>query len=410
MMKTILNEPPTLAKTSTLEKLIKPYTLGKFLSENWAKQGIFIPGDRPDKFHSYFSWQQLNELLNFHHFQDLDLRFVLDSKVLPPCDPKNWVKRCREGASLSVSKVQDRVKSLGDLSWAIQQELGHPAVHANIYCSWPDRQGFNNHFDSHEVFVLQIDGQKEWFVFDDTVKYPYRDEKSDFYTPPKGDPYIHNVLNPGDLLYIPRGHWHYAIAREQPSLHVTIGILCFTGRDALAWLFKKLQATLQNEDTIRQNLPFMPYGSTHNLETHVRQIFNSVLLTLQESEKEQLVQDYALSQLMTMAHTPEISLPAQLGFNIFERGLNTALRQPKFQFVKLKPLDSETYLLVTPQKTMKLKDLSPKVIDILIKYVFIQEVFTIQDVVRWLPDCDLETVIFPLLGGLVKEGILVEDS
>ncbi|WP_017327956.1 cupin domain-containing protein [Synechococcus sp. PCC 7336] len=399
-MKTTLEQPSTLAK------LLQPHSLEKFLSENWVKQGIVIPGDRPDKFRSFFSWQQLNELLNFHQ---LDLRFVLHNKVLPPCDPKDWVKRCREGASLVVSQAQDQVKSLADLSWAIQQELGHQTVQANIYCSWPDRQGFNNHFDSHEVFVLQIDGQKEWFVFEDTVKYPCRDETSESYMPPTGDPYIHSVLNPGDLLYIPRGHWHYAIAREQPALHVTIGIYCFTGRDALAWLFKKLQTTLQNEEALRHNLPFMPYGQSQNMEAHVRQIFDS-LSTVLEREKELLVREYALSQLMTTTHAPEISLPGQVGFNILEQGLNTALRQPRFQTVNLKPLDDKTYVLVTPQKTIKFKDLAPKVVETLVKKIFSQEVFTIRDVARWLPDCDLETVILPLLGGLVKEGILVEDT
>ncbi|MGD1704254.1 hypothetical protein [Dapis sp. BLCC M229] len=42
--------------------------------------------------------------------------------------------------------------------------------------------------------------------------------------------------------------------------------------------------------------------------------------------------------------------------------------------------------------------------------MFSQEAFTIRDVADWLPECDLDTHILPLLAGLVKEGILVEDS
>ena len=408
MIKTTLEKSLPSDKPSIFAYLLKPYSLEKFLSENWAKHGIMIPGDRPDKFHSFFSWQQLNELLNFH--QQLKLRFVLNHQELPPCDPKDWVKRCREGASLVVSRVQDQVTSLADLCWAIQQELGHGAVHANIYCSWPDQQGFNNHFDTHEVCVLQIDGQKEWFVFEDTVKYPYRNEKSKFYTPPTDAPYIHTVLKPGDLLYIPRGHWHYAIAREQPSLHITLGIRCFNGLDALKWLFGKLEAIMQNEEALRRNLPLIPYGQTHNMDAHIRQIFDSLLPTVIEREKEQLIKTFLLTQLMTTSHAPEISLPRQVGFNVLERGLDAVLRQPRFQTVKLEPLDDESYLLITPQKTLKLKDLTPKVVDTLVNKVFSQEVFTIRDVTQWLPESDLKTVIFPLFGGLVKEGILVEDN
>ncbi|MBT9314457.1 cupin [Leptothoe spongobia TAU-MAC 1115] len=391
---------------STLTSILRPYSLEKFLSENWAQQGIIIPGECSDKFQHLFSWKHLNHLLNFHQ---LEPRFVLNGKVLPTCDPKHWITQCQTGASLVLSHVDNRIPELTDLVWAIQQEMGHSAVHANIYCSWPSQQGFHKHFDAHEVLVMQIEGQKEWFVFEDTHKYPFREENSDNYTPPNGEPYIHHVLNPGDLLYIPRGHWHCAIAREQPSLHVTLGIRCFTGRDALTWLFKKLQAELQSDEGLRQNLPLMPHGQTHLLEAHVQQIFDDLSIAW-EREKTELAHDFATSQLMTMTLVPEISLPSQAGFNIFEQELDTRLRQRKYQPIQVESLDEGTYLIVTPQKTMKFKDLPPSVIDTLIKNVFSQESFTIRDVAQQLSDCDLETMVLPLLAGLVKEGILIEDT
>ena len=391
---------------STLISLLQPYSLEKFLFENWTQRGIIIHGETSNKFQPLFSWHHLNDLLNFHQ---LEPRFVLDGKILSICEPKHWIKQCQAGASLVLSHVDHQVPELADLVWAIQQELGHSAAHANIYCSWPSQQGFHKHFDSHEVFVMQIEGQKEWFVFEDTHKYPFREENSDAYTPPNGKPYIHHVLNPGDLLYIPRGHWHYAIAREQPSLHVTLGVRCFTGRDALTWLFKKLQAALHEDESLRQNLPLMPHGQSHQLEVHVQQIFDDLSNTL-EREKTQLANDFAMSQLLTMTLIPEISLPGQAGFNLFEQGLNTRLRQRKYQPIQVESLDKETSLIVTPQKTMKFKDLPPTVIDILVKTVFSQKSFTIRDVAQQLSDCDLETIVLPLLAGLVKEGILVEET
>ena len=392
---------------TTLTRILQPYSLDHFLSENWTKRGILIAGEQPDKFQHLFSWQHLNYLLNFHKLDGL--RFVLDHKELPSCDPKDWVKRCKEGASLVISHVHDQVPVLADLTWAIQQEIGHSAIHANIYCSWPSHQGFKAHYDTHEVFIMQIDGQKEWFVFEDTVKYPYRDEKSAYHEPPEGSPYIHCLLKPGDLLYIPRGHWHYAIAREQPSLHITLGIRCFTGQDALEWLFKTFQKTLLGEEAWRQNLPLIPHGNTHEVEAHVQHLFDS-LATLLDREKESLTQKYSRSQALSTTRAPEISLPGQAGFGFFEQGLGTLLRQPKFQQVKIEPLDETGYRLVTPQKQLKFKGLSPKVIDTLVENVFSREAFTVGDAAHWLPECELETHILPLLAGLVKEGILLEDS
>ncbi|NES02744.1 MAG: hypothetical protein F6K22_07720 [Okeania sp. SIO2F4] len=387
---------------TNLTKILQPYSLEQFLSENWTKRGILIPAEQPNKFQHLFSWKQLNDLLNFHK---PDLRFVLDHKDLPSSDPQEWVKRCQEGASLVISHVHEQVPVLADLIWGIQQETGHTAIHTNIYCSWPSNQGFKAHYDTHEVFILQIDGQKEWFVFEDTFKYPYRGEKSEYQKPPEESPYINCVLNPGDLLYIPRGHWHYAIAREKPSLHITLGIRCFTGRDAFEWLLQNLQI----DEAWRKNLPLISDGNTHEIKAHVEHLFDSLAILI-DREKENLAEKYAEFQPKVTTRAPEISLPSQAGFNFFEQELDTVLRQPKFQKVNIEPLGEKGYLLRTPRKELKFKDLPPKVIETLVEKVFSQKAFTIRDVADWLPECDLDTHILPLLAGLVKEGILVEDS
>ncbi|MDJ0798869.1 MAG: cupin domain-containing protein [Calothrix sp. MO_167.B12] len=394
---------------TTLQKILQPYSLESFLAENWAKQGIVIPGNT-DKFQHLFSWQHLNQLLNFH--KPDQLRFVLDHKDLPCSNPREWVKQCKKGASLVISHVNKYIPELADLSWALEQEIGNNVAHTNIYCSWPSYQGFKAHYDTHEVFIMQIDGQKEWFVFEDTFKYPYSDELSKYHKPPEGTPYINCILKPGDLLYIPRGHWHYAIAREQPSLHVTLGIRCLTGREVLESLFNKVQKNIQQESTWRQNLPVVPSGNTLEFETHIQHLVNSLVEHLQR-EKEKLSQECAnsLGMVVNSDRGAEISLPEQIGFGLFEQGLDTLLRQAKFQKVKIERVDNTIYLFVSPsEKKLRFKDLPPKLIDALVDKVLNQESFTIRDVSQWLPECDLETHILPLLAGLVKEGILIQES
>ncbi len=390
-----------------LNSLLRPYSLEQFLSENWAKRGVMISADHPDKFRDLFSWQKLNHLLNFHELEQL--HFILNGEILPHSSREDWVKRCKEGATLRISYVHEHVPALADMAWALHQETGHSATHANIYCSWPSQQGSKCHFDCHEVFVLQIDGQKEWFVFEDTFKYPLRGERSDQLTPPDSPPYIHSVLKPGDCLYIPRGHWHYAVALGAPSLHVTLGIRCFTGRDVLDWLSKTMLGTLREQEVWRENLPLIPHGDTQAFEAHVEHLFDSLWPWL-HAEKGSFPERVAACQMHTADSKTEISLPGQIGFNLFERGLDTRLRQPKFQPVRLEPLDEANYLLITPQKKVKFKGLEPEVINVLVNRVLIQASFTIREVVHWLPNSDLEIHILPLLAGLVKEGFLVEDN
>ena len=392
--------------STTLTQLLQPYSLDHFLSENWTKRSIAIPGERSDKFKHLFSWEQLNHLLNYHQ---LEPRFVLNDYPLPPCDPQEWVTRCQKGASLVVSHLQTKIPVLADLVWAIQQETGHKAIHTNAYCSWPSKQGFKIHYDAHEVFILQIDGKKEWFVFDDTLKHPYRDEKPEFQTPPDSEPLLHTVLQPGDLLYIPRGHWHYAIARDQPSLHVTLGIRCFNGRDVLESVIKSLQESIPNEAVWRQNLPLLNDPNTEDITAHVENLLDRLIDKFTQ-EKESLVQQVVRCQDQTQTHFREISLPGQVGFSPFEKGLDTVLRSPKFQTLKIETLDDIEYVLVTPEKKLKLKGLPPQFLNKFVERLRLTASFTVREVVHWLPEWDTDTQILPVLAGLVQEGILIEDT
>ena len=43
------------------------------------------------------------------------------------------------------------------------EELGHPAQ-VNAYITPESSRGFDPHYDVHDVFVLQVDGEKHWRV------------------------------------------------------------------------------------------------------------------------------------------------------------------------------------------------------------------------------------------------------
>ncbi|WP_235526571.1 JmjC domain-containing protein [Nostoc piscinale] len=91
---------------------------------------------------------------------------------------------------------------------------------------------------------------------------------------PQAPPYLECVLQAGDLLYIPRGHWHHAVACEQPSLHLTVGIECQTGLD---WLIKDLCESV----SWRQSLPAITNSNTNVIEKQLRALRQHLIETLQ---------------------------------------------------------------------------------------------------------------------------------
>jgi ribosomal protein L16 Arg81 hydroxylase len=86
-------------------------------------------------------------------------------------------------------------------------------------------QGFTTHYDTHGVFVLQIDGKKRWRLYDFMRELPTLAQTFDTCEAVPGPVRREVVLEPGDFLYVPRGLAHDAVAEnEGSSLHVSVGL------------------------------------------------------------------------------------------------------------------------------------------------------------------------------------------
>lgn len=381
----------------SLINILKPYSIEEFLKNNWTSKAVFISGEGYRKFENLFSWEKLTYLLNFHELKYPDLRLAIDEKVLDENENANLIKWCQEGATLIINGVHKLIPEITSFASEVKYELGY-GVQVNAYSSWSGRQGFSSHYDTHEVFILQVDGTKQWHVFRDTIKYPLPEQKSASFPPPEGEPYLSCMLNPGDVLYIPRGHWHYAIALDRPSLHLTLGVHCKTGIDFLEWVVTQLR----EKEEWRRSLPLRTEAASINnpIDTLI-QALNQYLGSRSISEEYNSYLDSLGKPI------DRYSLPYQAGFNIFSDGAKTRFKSAKFQRVKILELaDGSGFKIVTSGKEISLKGVPRS----LIENLFTGEFFTGNDVIDWLPDFDWEIDIVPLLTRLVVEGIIFVDT
>lgn len=114
----------------------------------------------------------------------------------------------------------------------LERALGFP-VQANAYATPAAAQGFAVHHDTHDVFVLQVAGRKRWRIYAPVLELPLATQRWSPALGEPGAPVEELTLHPGDTLYVPRGWPHEAIAQEDASLHLTIGLHPPTRLDAL---------------------------------------------------------------------------------------------------------------------------------------------------------------------------------
>ena len=144
---------------------------------------------------------------------------VLDEKVLD---------RYAEGATLVLQGLHRLWPPLIDFAGALSAELAAP-VGVNAYATPPASRGFATHYDTHDVFVLQVAGRKRWRIHAPVLPDPLEQQSSGRHLDEVGassdaPTALDVVLAPGDSLYLPRGWLHTAAALGEQSLHLTLGV------------------------------------------------------------------------------------------------------------------------------------------------------------------------------------------
>jgi hypothetical protein len=107
----------------------------------------------------------------------------------------------------------------------------------NAYLSFGRGSALKAHWDEHDVLVVQVHGNKRWRSYGTPVAFPVSNHNAgkDLGTEIMWE----DVLEAGDMLYLPRGEVHEASVEGPHSVHLTIGLQTPSGIDFLLWLAEK---------------------------------------------------------------------------------------------------------------------------------------------------------------------------
>lgn len=227
---------------TVLESLLDPISPIEFREKYYGKQPLLVRG-HPKKFADLFNWDDLNRVLNTSPYPNPHVEISSPHQRQQPTNSQSIIEQYRSGSSLIFRQLQLFDPKVGELMRALEAEIGEP-MFVVLLLSPPSQGAFERHWDRYDGLILHIDGHKAWTVYDEPVDKPIH-----HFAEKHGDPPSHPILEcelaPGDLLYVPRGHWHQAVAQRGLSLHLTFAVKARTGIDFLTWLVDQLRSDVR---------------------------------------------------------------------------------------------------------------------------------------------------------------------
>jgi ribosomal protein L16 Arg81 hydroxylase len=240
---------------TSFASLIAPMPVETFLATHYGKQPAHIRGDGARRL---LTWARLNELLGIEeHWTDAHLKLVHNSIPIPPdqfcapvqtmngpqwrADPGRVQHFLAQGASLVGNAVETIAPDMRAVAAALGDRLGG-LIGANLYVSFKAIGGFGPHYDLSDVFAFHCEGEKTWRIYegqaDTPVAFPAGEEAQvrEHFRRSAGRVVAEVKMQPGDVLYLPRGRYHDALAQSDASLHVTFSVLPHTGKVMLRLL------------------------------------------------------------------------------------------------------------------------------------------------------------------------------
>ncbi len=383
-----------------LEEILAPLSLSDFLERYSYKKAVHVRG-AANKFQNLFNWDSLNDLLASLTLTGQQVKMSKGGSSFFSNNARRILAEVNQGATLILEDIDNRDPNLRSFLNGLSDEICS-GMRANLYLSFPNKQGYRIHYDTHDFFILQLEGFKEWSVYPATMESPLFYQKEHGIAPPAEDLlYLNCTLAKGDVLYVPKGHWHKAVSVEEPSMHLTLAMFTPTGIDFLDWLVDELREDAEARRTfpflLKENVPG-DERSFPALDEFLAGVKGALMRRMSSNSVGFDYHRYAVAKLKNRV---PFTFPLQLVENI--RLLESAGRFSRIpQATFLHDAGGDKVELVYSGRTAIFdRRLKP-----LLKFVLTNEEFTKSDLTHRANGLSWEQIL-QVLFVLVKEGLIV---
>lgn len=268
-------------KTLDFDWAIAPLTAQAFLHDSFEKKHIVVRRNDPAYYSALVSVDDIDRVVTTMGLSVPEVSVVKAGSSLTAADysyESGFVDAVRvnklfaDGATIIMGNLQERLPTLARFCRALENVFS-ARIQTNIYLTPAHSQGFAAHYDSHDVLVLQVEGSKQWRIYDHPVELPLNTQAFNPHDVPVGAVTDTFVLEPGDMCYVPRGLTHDAVSTDQTSLHITTGLMTRTWADLLT---EAVMMSAHKDAALRASLP--PGHANGNFDSAAMQATFEALL------------------------------------------------------------------------------------------------------------------------------------
>lgn len=257
---------------------LDPVAHNEFFADYWEKQPLHVARSCVNPFDKLISVSAIERLLSTNELFYPSIQLSQAGQTIPASqytDERNKivggrvVERYRRGDTIVMTHMHKLHAELMDLCRSVQRSF-MMRCQTNVYLSPAGNQGFNPHFDTHDVFILQVSGSKTFKFYSGGSSLPTSADSFNSEVHKIGSLTESILLGAGDTLYIPRGFTHDAVAsNDEPSLHVTLGVYPILMHELLQEI---VHISSASDIDVRKSVPQTVWMSTESTASTVHQI------------------------------------------------------------------------------------------------------------------------------------------
>jgi ribosomal protein L16 Arg81 hydroxylase len=279
-----------------LSWLLAPLSYGE-LVQAWGKESLRVRREDDAYYSDLLSEEDLEFALHMASKVPGAVEELAEDENPRKCNSHaQAVEAFRRGKSLRIDSIQRFSYPISIVCRNLERAISCP-INANMYLTpGQGKKALKRHYDTHDVFVLQVHGNKIWRLYDPPFPSPLewmapqryeavREMKqfrlaNDFSGVESCILREELILKTGDFLYLPRGFWHEAESEEgKISCHLTLGIQPITYLDLLTTAIAQVSKT---DLRLREPLP-MGFSVTSESDNFVRSQIHDTLMHLPQN-------------------------------------------------------------------------------------------------------------------------------